>query len=99
MPRCEDDLDEGRRLLRGAGVTAQRAHLRLVRQGTAASQAQRRQRELAWALFITEGLAGNLAHALAVNAYTMREDDLAALRKLEGHVQRGAEAIRRQMER
>ncbi len=79
-------------------MSARRKHLRLVRTSQT-TPAQRRQRELAWALFITEGAAGNLAHALAVNAYTMREDDLRVLQRLLDQQQRAAETLRRQMER
>jgi hypothetical protein len=42
--------------------------------------AQRRQRELAWLLFITEGYVANVAHALAVNAYTLEREALAKIK-------------------
>jgi hypothetical protein len=40
------------------------------------SQAQLRQHELSWLLYITEGYRANVAHALAVNAYTLTRADL-----------------------
>lgn len=44
------------------------------------SQAQSRQRELAWAMYVTGGYIGNLKHLLAVNAYTMSKDDIAVVK-------------------
>lgn len=44
--------------------------------------AQGHQRELAWALFITEGAAANMRHAIAVNAYTLPRTDLALLNRV-----------------
>lgn len=55
---------------------------------TPATPAQRRQRELAWRLYITEGYAANVSHALAVNAYTLDQSALAAM----GQALAGAEA-------
>lgn len=49
---------------------------------------QRRQRELAWLLYITEGYAANVRHALTVNAYTL---DRTALRGMHQAI-RGAES-------
>lgn len=40
------------------------------------SQQQARQRELSWALYVTEGYVANLHHLMAVNAATMNVDDL-----------------------
>lgn len=53
---------------------------------------QMRQRELSWLLYITEGYAANLAHALAVNCVTFTVRDSAdvgrILSQVEGHAQR-----------
>lgn len=40
------------------------------------SQEQARQRELSWALYVTEGYVANLHHLMAVNVATMNVDDL-----------------------
>lgn len=44
------------------------------------SQEQLRQRELAWAMYVTGGYVGNLKHLLAVNAYTMSKTDIATVK-------------------
>ena len=36
---------------------------------------QRRQRELAWMLYVTEGYIANMNHALTVNCVTFNESD------------------------
>ena len=43
------------------------------------SEEQRRQRELSWAMYVTEGFIANLYHLRAVNSYTMRKADLAVV--------------------
>ena len=43
---------------------------------------QRRQRELAWLLYITEGYIANAEHALAVNCVTFDGDDGAVVQRL-----------------
>lgn len=43
---------------------------------------QLRQRELAWALYITEGYKSNLAHLLAVNCVTFTRSDKTAIKKV-----------------
>lgn len=57
--------------------------------------AQRRQRELAWLLFITEGYAANVAHALTVNAYTMDRADLALMQQAEAHARATGTRLRK----
>ena len=61
------------------------------------SMLQQRQRELAWALYITEGAAANLAHALAVNCVTFEPADAAALQKAIDAHDRAAQHIRRRL--
>ena len=50
---------------------------------------QRSQRELAWLLYITEGYAANISHALAVNAYTLHP---RALRIMRAQLRRAEQA-------
>lgn len=53
------------------------------------SLAERRKRELAWALYVSEGYAANLRSLMTVNAFTMSRHDLrvvkAMLRDAEKH--------------
>lgn len=51
------------------------------------SQEAIRQQQLAWFLYISEGFAENLRHALAVNNFCMYSDDLAAVKTMLVNVQ------------
>lgn len=56
----------------------QRQHTDKKKKGP--SQLQLRQRELAWAMYVTGGYIGNLKHLLAVNAVTMSKTDIATVK-------------------
>ena len=51
------------------------------RRKSIATAAQSRQRELSWALYVTEGYVANIAHLQAVNAYTMTRADLQIIKQ------------------
>jgi hypothetical protein len=55
---------------------------------------QLRQRELAWALYITDGYCANLLHALTVNCVTFTDRDKALIGKILANVESDAEKIR-----
>jgi len=56
-----------------------------------------RQHELAWVMYILEGAAANLAHALAVNAYTMTQKDLALVRRVKRDTEKSSRAVHEAM--
>lgn len=62
------------------------------------SPAQSRQRELAWALYVTEGYVANLAHLLAVNAYTMTRSDLQVIKHSRAQAEDIATQLREAMQ-
>lgn len=62
------------------------------------SLAERRQRELAWMLYITEGYIGNVKHALAVNAYTLDFAALAIMGKAAASAEEVAADLRAAMQ-
>jgi hypothetical protein len=55
---------------------------------------QLRQRELAWALYITEGYCANLLHALKVNCVTFNERDKALIGRILANVESDGQKIR-----
>lgn len=55
---------------------------------------QLRQRELAWALYITEGYCANLLHALKVNCVTFNERDKALIGKILANVESDSNKLR-----
>ena len=61
------------------------------------SPAQQAQRELSWALFVTEGYVANLAHLSAVNAYTLNARALRALRRAKEAAEKTASDLRREL--
>lgn len=58
---------------------------------------QQRQRELAWALYITEGATANLYHALAVNCVTFEPGDTLALQRAIEAQERAAQHLRKRL--
>lgn len=58
---------------------------------------QARQRELAWAVYVTEGYIANVAHLRAVNAYTLELGALAALDAAVAQAQATARRLRAAM--
>jgi hypothetical protein len=58
---------------------------------------ERRRSELAWLIYCTDGLLGNIKHALLVNAFTMLPKDLKAADRLRALVQLGANEMREHM--
>lgn len=65
----------------------------------AGSMEQQRQRELAWLLYISEGYAANVAHALAVNAYTLDPAVLALMDRMVQAAETTGQEIRQHMRR
>lgn len=59
--------------------------------------AQQEQRELSWALYVTEGYVANLAHLRAVNAYTLSRRALAALDRAQKAAEHTAADLRREI--
>lgn len=58
---------------------------------------QRRQRELAWAVFITEGAIANMHHLLAVNCVTFDEKDKLIVNRAVEKMIQASEALRKRM--
>lgn len=59
---------------------------------------QRRQRELAWVLYITEGYISNLEHALAVNCVTFENNEHDAVGELISAAREHADNVRSAMQ-
>ena len=55
---------------------------------------QLRQRELAWALYISEGYCANLLHALKVNCVTFNDRDKALVGRILANVESDTQKIR-----
>lgn len=55
---------------------------------------QLRQRELAWALYISEGYCANLLHALKVNCVTFNDRDKALIGRILANVESDTKKIR-----
>lgn len=62
------------------------------------SYAQVRQRQLAWALYVLEGAAANLAHALAVNTTECSRFDLQPLRNAQTACEHQAALVRHRLQ-
>ena len=60
--------------------------------------AQRRQRELAWNVYIAEGAIANMSRNLAVNCTTYDDDDKRIVNKAVEHLIMAAEALRKRMQ-
>ena len=58
------------------------------------SLAQRRGSELSWIAYCTEGLIGNITHALTVNAFTMDKRDLKAVNRVRALVRLASDEFR-----
>ena len=58
---------------------------------------QRRQRELAWAIFVSEGAVANMHKLLAVNCVTFDEGDKRVVNKAIEHMIIASEALRKRM--
>jgi len=71
----------------------------MARKQKVTSMEQQRQRELAWLLFITEGYAANVQHALTVNAYTLDPAALALMGRITQAAEITGQEIRRHMRR
>lgn len=58
---------------------------------------QRRQRELAWLLYITEGYIANVANALQVNGATLDRRALATMKNAMRNAENTAREIRAEL--
>ena len=60
---------------------------------------QQTQRELAWALYISEGYAANVRHLRKVNSYTLNHRALAALDRALKAAEHTTDDLRRELDR
>jgi hypothetical protein len=61
------------------------------------SPALRRQQELAWLLYITEGFIANVEHAERMNIFHLDRKDCAVLRQMKKEAETSAALLRKRM--
>ena len=61
------------------------------------TMAQRRQRELAWALYITEGYIANMTHHINIKCLTLTNADYSALLGVRRKAEAAAADLRKRM--